>query len=76
MEAVTRRAAAPQLDLVVTLRNFRKLLLTYGTEEDISKDAKLKETLAWMVDDGSSLYDLTFSRTVWRLYGGAKGLVM
>jgi hypothetical protein len=24
----------------------------------------------------SSLYDLTFSRTVWRLYGGAEGLVM
>ena len=23
-----------------------------------------------------SLYDSTFSRTVWRLYGGAKGLVM
>ena len=22
------------------------------------------------------LYDSTFSRTVWRLYGGAKGLVM
>ena len=25
---------------------------------------------------GVSLYDSTFSRTVWRLYGGAKGLVM
>jgi hypothetical protein len=23
-----------------------------------------------------SLYDPTFSRTIWRLYGGAKGLVM
>jgi hypothetical protein len=23
-----------------------------------------------------ALYDSTFSRTVWRLYGGAKGLVM
>ena len=27
-------------------------------------------------DDGASLYMSTFSRTVWRLYGGAKGLVM
>ena len=25
---------------------------------------------------GVSLYDSTFSRTVWRLYGGAKGLAM
>jgi hypothetical protein len=25
---------------------------------------------------GVSLYDSTFSRNVWRLYGGAKGLVM
>jgi hypothetical protein len=24
----------------------------------------------------NTLHDLTFSRTVWRLYGGAKGLVM
>ena len=24
----------------------------------------------------ASLYDSTFSRTVWRLYGGAKGLAM
>jgi hypothetical protein len=25
---------------------------------------------------GASLHDSTFSRAVWRLYGGAKGLVM
>jgi hypothetical protein len=27
-------------------------------------------------EPGVSLYDSTFSRTVWRLYGGVKGLLM
>jgi hypothetical protein len=31
---------------------------------------------ALMIGEGRGLYDLTFSRTVWRLYGGAKGLVI
>ena len=31
---------------------------------------------AFLGVSGVSLYDSTFSRTVWRLYGGAKGLVM
>jgi hypothetical protein len=31
---------------------------------------------ALLARTGVSLYDSTFSRTVWMLYGGAKGLVM
>jgi len=34
------------------------------------------EELRGGASGSASLHDSTFSRTVWRLYGGAKGLVM
>jgi hypothetical protein len=32
--------------------------------------------VGYLLHERMSLHDSTFSRTVWRLYGGAKGLVM
>jgi hypothetical protein len=43
-----------------------------------AKKLAIQELLAEIqsLPQGASLHDSTFSRAVWRLYGGAKGLVV
>jgi hypothetical protein len=45
-----------------------ELSTTEGSHQVLERGAHLRER--------EGLYDPTFSRTVWRMYGGAKGLVV
>jgi hypothetical protein len=47
----------------------------YNTELTVAQDPTLATTHQER-EPAVSLYDATFSRTAWRLYCGAKGLVM
>ena len=70
------------LKLVLSELALSALALVEPTAQDIIHQdlkARYPKLADWQLVEtyqGASLYDSTFSRAVWRLYGGAKGLVM